>query len=377
MARLLMTQLVCFLAGTGSLVLYVYYICETPRPHSQFSTDWHSEPVSSEPVQRHNLLIISRPRTGSSFLGQIFNQHPDVFFVYEPLHSLATFVKMNYTKQIEYNRFLRSIFNCRFYGYQDYLTFLSHPGLSSPHFRLSSRALSSPPLCKMQKSKEYANHIDFLRDCPLLKEKVTSDVCAKKKHVVVKVLSHRIPLLSILTLVSLGDSSLRLLYLARDPRGVAWSMLKMVIRENQNHRKNTNVSSSKASSLQFQKQTRALCDQMSLDLKTFETIQTSRFGEAFKILRYEDLAENPRVTAEKVFRFAGINLTPRITTWIQKNTESKTQRVFTYDFYSTTEKNATFIMNAWRNGLTNEQVSIVEKLCSPVMRKLGYVLLRS
>ena len=37
--------------------------------------------------KRVNVIIISEPRSGSSFLGQIFNQHPDVFYLFEALRA--------------------------------------------------------------------------------------------------------------------------------------------------------------------------------------------------------------------------------------------------------------------------------------------------
>jgi len=37
------------------------------------------------PIPKPALIIMSSLRTGSSFTGQFFNQHPDVFYMFEPL----------------------------------------------------------------------------------------------------------------------------------------------------------------------------------------------------------------------------------------------------------------------------------------------------
>ena len=38
--------------------------------------------LDSSTSKRVNVIIVSEPRSGSSFLGQIFNQHPNVFYLY-------------------------------------------------------------------------------------------------------------------------------------------------------------------------------------------------------------------------------------------------------------------------------------------------------
>lgn len=48
------------------------------------SIEKHTQ-LPSKKVEREALLIMSSMRTGSSFTGQFFNQHPDVFYIFEPL----------------------------------------------------------------------------------------------------------------------------------------------------------------------------------------------------------------------------------------------------------------------------------------------------
>ena len=51
-----------------------------------------TENVSKEMFLQSNkrqvLLIVAHGRSGSTFLADVFNQHPRVFYVFEPLHSL-------------------------------------------------------------------------------------------------------------------------------------------------------------------------------------------------------------------------------------------------------------------------------------------------
>ena len=92
------------------------------------------------------VLIFAQPRTGSSFLGQLFNQHPNVFYLYEPLRPFAVFKELKYIAERNYatltRSFLRNASICNLTGFQEYFSFLSHPGLSNTHFILSSRSLA-------------------------------------------------------------------------------------------------------------------------------------------------------------------------------------------------------------------------------------------
>merc|ERR1712241_441435 len=38
---------------------------------------------SADPQDTHKIVIVTEWRSGSSFLGDIFNMHPDVFYLYE------------------------------------------------------------------------------------------------------------------------------------------------------------------------------------------------------------------------------------------------------------------------------------------------------
>ena len=45
--------------------------------------------LDSSTSKRVKVIIASEPRSGSSFLGQIFNQHPNVFHLFEPLRAVT------------------------------------------------------------------------------------------------------------------------------------------------------------------------------------------------------------------------------------------------------------------------------------------------
>ena len=43
------------------------------------------------PIQ-NQLVIYTRFRSGSSFVGEIFKQHPDVFYLFEPIYCIRKMV---------------------------------------------------------------------------------------------------------------------------------------------------------------------------------------------------------------------------------------------------------------------------------------------
>lgn len=98
---------------------------------------------------RKNLIIVSHGRSGSSLMGDIFNHHPSVFYMYEPLQSPERVMKrfrggnINYTQKVDH--FLSGLFRCTFddpdilYDMQRYYRKPDHPRIS--------QAIASPPLC--------------------------------------------------------------------------------------------------------------------------------------------------------------------------------------------------------------------------------------
>lgn len=60
-------------------------------------------------IQR--LIIVGQARTGSSFLGDAFNQHPDVFYLFEPLYGVAPPKQPNDPRPM---KFLEGMLRCKF-----------------------------------------------------------------------------------------------------------------------------------------------------------------------------------------------------------------------------------------------------------------------
>ena len=54
-----------------------------------FTNPPRNAPLKPHP-ERINVILISLPRSGSTFLGEIFNHHPGVFYLFEPIGRVQT-----------------------------------------------------------------------------------------------------------------------------------------------------------------------------------------------------------------------------------------------------------------------------------------------
>ena len=75
-------------------------IVHYPGDVLQFATPGDGVNIPFQPFLRHQpklIVLLAYQRSGSSFFGQIFNQNPDVFYLFEPVDSLYS--SMYGTKQ--------------------------------------------------------------------------------------------------------------------------------------------------------------------------------------------------------------------------------------------------------------------------------------
>ena len=78
-------------------------LSETAEKLSE-TTEKLSETTDKSPERtKRKIVIYSVPRSGSSFLGEMLNRRDDVFYMYEPLHTLKTFERLNLFPREEYS----------------------------------------------------------------------------------------------------------------------------------------------------------------------------------------------------------------------------------------------------------------------------------
>lgn len=310
---------------------------------------------------RQNILIISDFASGSSFLGEILNQHPQVFYLHEPLKSLE-YYRENRPESVYdtmVTHLLNGIFHCNFMELSYYTDFLSYQYSSLRH-RLASRALSSPPLCP----ENYNNPHYSIRMCTPLRPQATSALCRLHRHTVVK--SIRVD--SIHKLSYLMDSegpldySLKVVHLVRDPRAV---LNTRVVHDSH---ENWTVKS-------VLKHAQSLCRDMLRNIK-YAVSAPSWLQGRYTLLRYEDLATNPHQIAEQLYKFVGISISPQVRLWIDRSLRegfvSPSLLNPIYRKFSYSAQNLTDSVKKWREQMPYSIVRLIETECYEVMNLLGY-----
>ena len=344
------------------------------------------------------VLILAQPRTGSSFLGQLFNQHPDVFYLYEPLHPFAVFKKLKYIAERNYTTltrlFLRNASICNFNGFQEYFNFLSHPGLSNPHFVLSSRSLASLPFCKYA-FQPFKNLFKPLSKCSPLDANLVSLNCKSKKFVALKILTHRLPEENLKDLVE-GNSvqlqkiPLKTIQLVRDPRAVVWSMIKMglISRGSKNYTRTELNKKGRNSTFRppninfipgfsFIEQVRRFCERLQKDMNLSSYLSSKLGPDQYRIIRYEDLAENIPEFSRKIFQFTGIDYAAEVKEWLRNINFDEKRDSNDELSYSTSNRNTSVTINSWRKELSLLETLIIDNQCADFMVKFSYKFIES
>lgn len=316
--------------------------------------------ASNKSTMASKVLILAHGRSGSSYLGQIFNNHPDVFYMYEPLITLqVTTIHDSKLYEQSAKRLLDDIFNCQFMQQTEFLAFMSHMPLN----RFSSHVLTTPYCKSTRRAKD--NRTFF--QCEDLDPLITSLSCTLHKHVVVKVLTHRLaPFLEedYLTTLLNSNGNLKIIHLLRDPRAVIASLDRVGWVFNRSVVKSawTNFSL-------FSAYVQKFCTQMIQSL-SFALSAEEKFHERYKILRYEDLIKTPMTVSQELFDFFGIRMTAEVKDYVTRSSRTNNRR--NTHAYSTIRNNVSSLIDSWRKQLSIEAVRTVESNCRPVLDILRY-----
>ncbi|XP_041463785.1 carbohydrate sulfotransferase 1-like [Lytechinus variegatus] len=310
------------------------------------------------------VILLAQMRTGSSAVGQILNQNKDIFYLYEPLHVTHDWVTKHRTKAEANSRMtevLSNISRCEFSkGFVR-----SHGSWGG---RTKSRALM--PLCK------------DIKTCKELQPAVYKQIClACNGNVAVKLI--RSNLLHLKPLLDDDLVDVRIIQLVRDPRGTANSRLEYF-----SAKKDEIPPGLKRNSLNPVKFDEGIFlppkDMLKLTIKTFcswlrqslkiALSQPAWLQGRYMLIRYEDFAERPRMTAQEIYNFLGRPTPPEVLKWIKENTQGKTIGENPNHPLFSLSKNSSSTASRWRLNLSGEQVMIVQNECEDSMRLLGYQL---
>ena len=307
-----------------------------------------------------NLIIAAQPRTGSSFLGDAFNQHPDVFYLFEPLRGIVN-SPLQHLKDPKPMQFLAGILHCKF----SQPTYIKH---IQNFRRFSSNALSSPPLCAKKTFRDTTR-----KKCVSLSTINMGAVCKSNYNVtVMKILTSRIPNGTVKSLFPLCDSTnCTIIYLVRDPRPVVFSQMKVGIQSWQNFKVRGSHDTAPRPSIQMY--SASVCRQIEVNVKTFKNL-TGWMKSRYHILRYEDLAGNATETLRRVYKMVGLEMVNSTLEWIELHTTGKrgSSKRDSQNYNYSTRRNSKAAIDNWRLEIDPCVVHIIEHSCRSVLKLLGY-----
>ncbi|XP_021573179.1 carbohydrate sulfotransferase 6-like [Carlito syrichta] len=181
-----------------------------------------TRPGPSSPAggkERVHVLVLSSWRSGSSFVGQLFSQHPDVFYLMEPgWHVWATLSQGNAPAlHMALRDLVRSVFLCDMDVFDAYLPWRRN--LSDLFQWAVSRALCSPPACSAFPRGAISSEAVCKPLCARRPFSLAQEACRSYSHVVLKEVRF-FSLQVLYPLLSDPALNLRVVHLVRDPRAV-------------------------------------------------------------------------------------------------------------------------------------------------------------
>lgn len=332
--------------------------------------------------RKTHVLILATTRSGSSFVGQLFNQHMDVFYLFEPLYHVQNTLIPRFTQgksstdrrvMLGASRdLLRSLYDCDLYFLENYIKPPPVNHTTDRVFRRgASRVLCSRPVCDPPGSSDLIlEEGDCVRKCGLLNLTLAAEACRERSHVAIKTV--RVPEVNDLrALVEDPRLNLKVIQLVRDPRGILASRSE-TFRDTYRLWRLWYGTGRKPYNLDVTQLT-TVCEDFSSSVST-GLMRPSWLKGKYMLVRYEDLARNPMKKTEEIYEFLGIPLDSHVARWIQNNTRGDpTLGKHKYG----TVRNSAATAEKWRFRLSYDIVAFAQNACQHVLAQLGYKMANS
>lgn len=347
----------------------------TPLPSTNDSERLQSSTGSlldSTAGQRH-VLLLAGTRTGSSFVGEFFNQlGPEVFYLFEPLWHVERMLTVESggtnasVAAPAYRDVLRQLLLCNFSLLEDFMEPRPQEHVTAALFRReSSRALCEEPVCTLPARREFERYRCRVRRCGPLNLTLAGQSCLQRRHRVIKTVRVR----QLETLRPLAEDPrlhMRFIQLVRDPRAVLASRM---VAFSSRYRSWQRWAAGEELPLDQDevRKLRANCDNIRMSAE-LGLQQPAWLRGRYMLVRYEDIARFPMRKAAEMYAFTGIPFTAQAEQWILKNTQASQEASGVYS----TQKNSSQQVEKWRRSVSFRLVQLVQEECSATMRLFGY-----
>ena len=320
-------------------------------------------PTASRDTKRWNVIILTHMSSGSTFTGNLFNLHPDVFYLYEPLHNLRRAVYgnewnpfdegTNNAYKSDFSNLFRDVFDC---GFREDATL--------------KRAI--PPFVRSSKRLTYWRY-----SSPEFTKETARNACKAKKLTVAKVMQTRLPRnigIQELQRVCSADPArfdCLIIHLVRDPRAMVSSLLgrKFFITGGPKRKLLTSRPLTTEGRELVKQNAELMCSQVSDNVNYAKENWLNWFRGRYKVIRYEDIVGNAANTANELYNFVGLSMVESIHKWIVEGERLVGIRAATF----TVSANDVNRIAHWRFDRDPSLVSLFEEACAPLMKLTGYI----
>lgn len=332
-----------------------------------------SESSTAESGRKVHVLLLSSWRSGSSFMGQVFNQHPDVFYLMEPAWHVWGGLQSPAARRMRMavRDLIHRIFLCDLNVLDAYLP--NNYSVSNLFMWSHSRALCSPPACPVSTHQTSTQTLQCAQHCSVLGLGRAEKACHNYSHVVLKEVRF-FELESLYPLLQDPSIDLRILHLVRDPRAVFSSREKALAALKRDSSIVLDGNAPKTDSQQLVM--KEICRSHIRIYNTAAQNAPDFLRGRYRLVRYEDIVRNPLAEIQKMYDFVGLKMTEPLQEWIHQITHGKGKGGLS-DAFKITQRNASEVSQAWRMSLPFKKVQQVQSVCKSAMSLLGYQLVNS
>ena len=255
---------------------------------------------------RLNVIILTHIRSGSSFTGNIFNFHPDVFYLFEPLNELrmVTYAdrdlgewppldeKANEAYRIDFSNLLQDVFTCDFK-------------------RNTTLKLIFPDWLRKSVS---GTTFAWKSNNTIISNELIAELCKSRKITVIKIMQTRLPrengireLQRVCTTEPTRFECL-IIHLVRDPRAVITSAIGRGFflpngpKRNLITLKNTTSEGKEI----IKNNTRMICSLVEENLNYVNEEWSNWFKDRYILVRYEDVPGDLLTAVHDMYNFTGL-----------------------------------------------------------------------
>ena len=320
-----------------------------------------SEVETNNVETRLNVILLTFMSSGSTVVGNMFNLHPDVFYIYEPLHSLRRDVyrrewevldkSRNKAYREDFSTLVRDLFTCGFEG---------------------NRTIELVFPKWVRQFNTWYN-----RSIPLTKESLRK-ACNARRITVTKIMQSRLPReigIREVERVCRSDPSkfdCLIVHLVRDPRAVLSSLMKRAFFMGEHVKRLVTQKPLSAKGISLvKKNAQMLCSLITGNLEYVNTEWSNWFKKRYILVRYEDAISNMSGAVNDMYKAIGLDMVETISNWIKGvpppgRSTSRTQATVLSNTDAAT-------VDQWRFRESLKLVSLFEEACGSLMEVMGYM----